>query len=62
VTSTSFQGYSPLHLAADRNRPEFVKFLLEAGADKNLPDLEGMTALEMAELNGSDWAEVAALL
>ena len=32
-------GRTPLYIAAERGRLEVLKLLLEAGADKNLPEI-----------------------
>lgn len=56
------QGYSPLHLASDRNHPDLVKLLLSKGADRTLLDPDGMTALEMVTTNGEGWKEVRKML
>ena len=42
----------PLHWAAARGHPRCVELLLQYGADPNLPDASGATALELAERNG----------
>ena len=53
---------TPLHHAAARNRPRMVGLLLELGADPEVPDATGATALTTACLEGADPAVVAALL
>jgi len=53
-------GYTPLHLAADRGYPEMVRILLEKGADRNITDPDGETALSLAEVGGQE--EVVSLL
>jgi len=53
-------GYTPLHLAADRGYPEMVRILLEKGADRNITDPDGETALSLAEVGGQE--EVVLLL
>ncbi|XP_067683719.1 ankyrin-3-like isoform X3 [Haliotis asinina] len=45
-------GTTPLHLAADKNRVDSVKFLLEHGADKTKKTLVGKTAFDMASEKG----------
>ncbi|CED85028.1 FERM/acyl-CoA-binding protein, 3-helical bundle [Phaffia rhodozyma] len=63
-------GYTPLHLASDRNMLSAVNLLLLKGADPLIRDRagsegaertgeeeEGMTALEMATINGPGWEE-----
>lgn len=39
---------TPLHVALDRNKRQYVDFLLEHGADPNLPGKDGETAFYMA--------------
>ena len=43
---------SPLHAAAFRHNPEYTRILLHFGADVNLQDRRGQTALHQAALNG----------
>ncbi|KAL7409074.1 acyl CoA binding protein-domain-containing protein [Mrakia frigida] len=62
INSLDPYGYSPLHLASDRNHSELVRFLLSKGADRTLRDSDGTTALEMAQANGEGWEEVRRLL
>jgi ankyrin repeat protein len=50
----------PLHLAAQYNKPDFVKLLLDNGASPDLRDGRGNTALILAAKDGS--VEVAKLL
>ncbi|XP_046548750.1 ankyrin-3-like isoform X3 [Haliotis rubra] len=45
-------GTTPLHLAAEKNRVDSVKFLLEHGADKTKKTLLGKTAFDMASDKG----------
>ncbi len=47
---TRLQGYAPLHLAILYGHVEAVKLLLEAGADPNLLDAQGMTPIELCAL------------
>jgi ankyrin repeat protein len=42
-------GFTPLNLASAKNLPEITKALLENGADPNLLDKFGKTALKVAE-------------
>lgn len=73
INAFSPTGQTLLHLAADGDQSSTVSLLLELGADRNLRDRapaddddvgddedEGMTAREMAEINGFD--RVVALL
>ncbi|XP_071082777.1 E3 ubiquitin-protein ligase mib1-like isoform X1 [Haliotis cracherodii] len=53
-------GTTPLHLAADKNRVDSVKFLLEHGADKTKKTLIGKTAFDMA--SDKEHTEVMELL
>lgn len=42
-------GYTPLHLALRANKPyDFLKYLIDAGADPNLPTKDGETCLNVA--------------
>lgn len=51
-------GYTPLHCAAEQNRPEAVAKLLQLGA-KILEDEDGLTPLELANITDSrDAADV----
>ncbi|KAL1951553.1 hypothetical protein VTO73DRAFT_702 [Trametes versicolor] len=47
-------GYTALHLAADRGHAEVVKVLLERGADREIKDEDEFTAKELAEVAGHD--------
>ncbi|PUZ64192.1 hypothetical protein GQ55_3G123500 [Panicum hallii var. hallii] len=51
---------TPLTLAADKGLTEFINYLLEAGADANIPDENGTTPVEIAALKG--WEECVKLL
>lgn len=46
--------YTPLHLAADRGHLDIVRLLLSRGADVNLKDQDGDTALEIATVAKHD--------
>lgn len=48
------RGMTPLMLSAARNKPSICKLLLSAGADHDLVDLSGRTALEIAIAAGSE--------
>lgn len=50
----------PHHLAARAGYEEGLELLLRSGADVNALTLEGLTALQLADLNGK--SECAALL
>lgn len=54
------QGYTALHLAADRGNAAAVKALLAKGADRSLQDEDEFTALELARVAGHE--DVVALL
>lgn len=46
-------GVTPLHFAAQYNRPEVAQLLIEAGAELEVrPEGDGDTALEIAEMYG----------
>ncbi|GAA5991649.1 hypothetical protein JCM11641_000209 [Rhodosporidiobolus odoratus] len=47
-------GYAPLHLAVDRGNLVAARLLLEAGADKSLPDEDGNTPLDLARIAEQD--------
>jgi ankyrin repeat protein len=53
---------TPLHHAAARNQPRIVQLLLELGADPNISDATGATALTTASQEGADSGLVSALL
>lgn len=55
------QGHTPLHLAVGRGDPDTVKVLLEAGANPNLQDNDGVTPLTLAK-SYAGMGEVADLL
>ncbi|KAF7306838.1 Acyl-binding protein [Mycena indigotica] len=48
------QGYTALHLAADRGHTLVVQLLLQRGRDRNIQDEDGLTAAELAEAAGHD--------
>lgn len=52
---------SALHIASFRENPDFVRILLEYGADTSVTDLYGQTALHQAVLNGFERTIVALL-
>ncbi|WP_428939304.1 ankyrin repeat domain-containing protein [Fontivita pretiosa] len=55
------RGWRPLHFAIDRNRSAtIIGMLLDAGADPNLPDANGVTPYELATRLGD--AQAASLL
>lgn len=49
-------GLTPLMLAARYNKVEILKYLLEKGADKQIKDERGNTALKYAEFSKSQEA------
>lgn len=53
-------GVSPLMIAAKYNRIDIVKTLLAAGADKNLKNKDGKTALDIA--TARNFSELSAIL
>ena len=48
VNSQGKHGWSPLHLSAFQGYKSCVECLLDEGADPELPDIRGWTALQMA--------------
>ncbi|KAI0639688.1 ankyrin [Trametes polyzona] len=54
VNAKDENGYTALHLAADRGHTEVVRVLLERGADREIKDQDGFTAKELAEVAGHD--------
>jgi ankyrin repeat protein len=56
----TLEGFTPLMTAAAEGLVEVVRLLLAAGADRDLEDKDGDTALSFARQNGH--AEVVALL
>ncbi len=55
-----FNGMTPLMFAARYNKVEILKYLLQKGADRNIEDTQGFTALKHAELSSA--FEVIAVL
>ena len=53
IESTDNWGWQPLHHAVWMDHAETVRFLLEAGADRNAQTTNGETVLELAEIGGS---------
>ena len=48
------EGYSALIIAAKKDFPDVVGFLLQHGADETIEDNGGLTAVQWAEENGND--------
>lgn len=48
INAPDENGYTPLHLAAQRGDADLVKVLLQAGADKSARDAAGKTAADYA--------------
>lgn len=46
-------GLTPLMYAARYNKVEIIKYLLQKGADRNIEDSQGFTALKYAELSNA---------
>jgi len=59
LNAQSKSGETPLHMSAEKGKVEFVKFLLQHGADKTIL-ATGVTAFEYAKRNGHK--ETATLL
>jgi ankyrin repeat protein len=51
VTQQDFEGYTPLHYAAQKNRVEVQQLLLQAGADVHAAKAGEVTALHLAVCN-----------
>lgn len=49
----SLNGMTPLMFAARYNKVEIIKYLLLKGADRNIKDSQGFTALKHAELSNA---------
>jgi ankyrin repeat protein len=49
-----YKGWTPLHVAAEKNHADVVSWLLEAKADVNLKNLKGRTALHVACRNAHE--------
>ena len=54
VNDTTNRGMTPLMYAAIYNQSEIAKLLLEKGANLNLKDKSGSTALDHAKTSGSN--------
>jgi ankyrin repeat protein len=52
-TSTGIKGGPPLHIAALFNHAHVISLLLDAGADVQVKNAAGFTALEIARHNKS---------
>ena len=48
-TNFTFEGMTPLHLAAEKGYPEIVRLLISYGADYRKKNDAGVTALEIAQ-------------
>ncbi|KAL3728073.1 hypothetical protein ACJRO7_032771 [Eucalyptus globulus] len=46
-------GATPLHIAADNGNPEIINCLLDAGADPNIMDEDGLKPIQVAALRGN---------
>lgn len=58
INSLNSEGFSPLALAAAENSIDFAKRLMEEGADANLENIKGKTALDIAiDLQHQDMAK-----
>ncbi len=60
VNDTSEVGYTPLHAAAENDRVEVVRLLLEHGGDPSARVSSGETPFDLAERSGH--ADIALLL
>lgn len=52
VNEANFNGYSPLHLAASAGNLEITKWLIVHGADCELKNSSGKTAMQLAQAAG----------
>ena len=52
INSFNHKGFTPLMIAANFNRLDHVKILINAGADPTLKDQNGKTALDYAKEQG----------
>ena len=59
--NTTSQGMTPLMYAARYDRVEIIKLLVANGAEINVKDKKGFTALKYAELSGADNAKALLL-
>ena len=48
LNNQNAEGETPLHWAVSHNRVECAKFLLERGAEKNIPNASGESPLDIA--------------
>jgi ankyrin repeat protein len=48
-TKTSSNGDTPLHLCAEKGKTEFVQFLLDSGADKDIQNSGNKTAYDLSK-------------
>lgn len=55
-------GYTPLHAAAMFNRSEAAKVLIKRGADIRLADVNGLTALQLAERRGNNNNKIVSVM
>jgi ankyrin repeat protein len=55
-------GERPIHIAARRDRPEYIEFLLDQGACIDAPDARGNTPLDKAVFCGGDGDEAVQVL
>ncbi|CAL1682578.1 unnamed protein product [Lasius platythorax] len=51
-TSTSREGYTPLHLAVEKGSEEIIKLLLSRGANVDAKGIDGITSLHIAAERG----------
>ena len=59
TNAIGYDGCTPMHLAAMREKPRVVKALLQAGAYYEAPNLAGLTPLDIAEAaNNKDCVEM----
>jgi ankyrin repeat protein len=54
VNAVQMGGWTPLHEAAARGEVDLVKLLLQYGADKDMKNEDGTTALDLARKNSHD--------
>jgi ankyrin repeat protein len=55
VNSTSLNGSTPLMMAVQSGNEQLVKFLLDSGADLQIRNTQGFSAIDIAEIYEKPW-------